>query len=125
MFSKTIKIPIFNQDINLICGDFQESVEYISRLHGKDVILINNIDGVVYNIDEQIYLILDASYITLSTIVHESGHVTFELMDRVGLDVNDQEAFCYIQTFIFREILCILSIPMDPINLLSDLADTE
>lgn len=125
MFVKKIEIPIFNQDVNLICGDFQESIEYLSRLHGKDIILMNNINGVVYNIDGQIYLILDASCIPLSTIVHESGHATFELMNIVGLNIDDQEAFCYIQTFIFQEILCILSIPTDPINLLSNLEDME
>ena len=84
MFTKKIKIPIFNQDINLICGNFQESVEYLSHLHGKDIIRMDNIDGICYTIDEQIYLILDAGYITLPVIVHESAHATFELMNIVG-----------------------------------------
>ena len=125
MFTKKIKIPIFNQDVNLICGNFQESVEYLSHLHGKDIIRMDNIDGICYTIDEQIYLILDAGYITLPVIVHESAHATFELMNIVGLNIDDQEAFCYIQSFIFEEILCILSIPTDPINLLSEQEDTE
>ena len=125
MFAKKIKVPIFNQDVNLICGNFQESIEYLAHLHGKEFVEVTNADGMCYNVDEQIYILFDSSYITLPTIAHESGHATFELMNMVGLNIDDQEAFCYIQTYIFREILCILSIPTDPISLQLEQEDTE
>ena len=125
MFVKKIRIPIFNQNINLICGNFQEGTEYLSRLHGKQLALMENIDGVCYTIDDQIYIILDSGYITIPTLIHELGHATFELMNIIGLNIDDQEAFCYLQSFIFEQIACILFIPMDPINLQSEQEDTE
>lgn len=125
MLVKKIRIPIFNQNVNLICGGFQESVEYLSALHGKQVVLCENIDGVCYTIDDQVYVILDPSYITLPTLIHELGHATFEVMNNVGLEIDDQEAFCYLQSYIFEQLACTLSIPTDPINLPLEQEDME
>lgn len=38
-------------------------------------------------------------------LVHETGHVTFSLMEIIGINpVADEESFCYIQDYIFDKI---------------------
>ena len=50
MFAKKITVPIFNQDVNLICGNFQEIIEYLAHLHGKQFVEVDNVDGMCYNV---------------------------------------------------------------------------
>jgi hypothetical protein len=35
---------------------------------------------------------------------HELGHITFNIMTDIGMEITDQEAFCYIQEYLFEQI---------------------
>lgn len=44
---------------------------------------------------------------SVSTVVHESGHVATIIMKRAGINAHDDdgESFCYLQEFLFDEMM--------------------
>jgi hypothetical protein len=57
---------------------------------------------------------------------HEIAHAVFGMMDKVGLEVTDQEVFCYSQEYVLEEILkCIQFTPTGRISRLSTQEDTQ
>ena len=59
-------------------------------------------------------------------LIHEVAHAIFGMMDKIGLELTDQEAFCYSQEYVLEEILkCIQFTPTGRINHLSTQEDTQ
>lgn len=63
--------------------------------------------------------------ITVPLIVHELDHAVFELMIDLGLELTDQEAFCYLDEFLMEQCLNLFVIQMDPTNLRKGILDQE
>ena len=59
-------------------------------------------------------------------INHEIAHAIFGMMEKIGLDVSDQEAFCYSQEYVLEEFLkCIQFTPTGRISHLSTQEDMQ
>lgn len=100
---KTIKLPIYPIEINFIAGDYTEFLEYLSWYHGWPMEPSDNI-AEVHEIAGHHYLWFDEKTITVPIMIHELGHAVFNIMNYLGLDIKDQEAFCYMQEYLYEEI---------------------
>ncbi len=114
----SFKVPIFNQKIKILCGT-RNALEY---KFSKDDIKLDNIDiadGGCFGLNEYIYIWFEKNP-TIPIIVHESGHCVYAIMKTYGLNIEDEELFCYLQEFIIYNILQCVKITspivMDPIN---------
>lgn len=55
--------------------------------------------------------------------MHELSHAVFDLMLYIGLELTDQEAFCYLLEFLVEQCVDIFAIRMDrfsPPSMLED-----
>lgn len=58
-----------------------------------------------------LFLGVTTSY-TLQDIVHECGHMTWQILEQVGSD--DEETFCYLLDYIFGKVhKCLTSTPKE------------
>ena len=65
------------------------------------------------------------SKVTVPIIAHELDHAVFDLMLDLGLELTDQEAFCYLDEFLMEQCADIFAIQMVPINLQKETQDKE
>lgn len=111
MKKKVIKVPIFNNAVTFIEGDIDHVLSYLGNLHGSDVerlpIEWYNSLGICFKLEGNIYIWLrdDAE---LGALVHECGHAAFSIMRMAGADISDEEVFCYLQQYLFENIVCLL-----------------
>ena len=114
----SFRIPIFNQKIKVLIGK-RSSIEKL--FSENDIVLdnLNNADAACFGIDNYLYLWFESNP-NLSVMCHEVGHCVYAIIKSRGLDIEDEELFCYLQEFIIDNILkCVkvtLPIVMDPIN---------
>ena len=109
-------IPIYNQSVLFIIGDPIETQDYLSDVHRKDFSFNSDeTDAIAFHcgLDHIIWL---SSEISFPELTHELGHATFDIMLDIGLDLHDQEAFCYLQQFLVEECGKIFEISMKPIK---------
>lgn len=105
---KGIWIPIYNQQIRLISGDLEECLDYLRDVYHTDQNTIPFQSGTraaCYNVNDDIWVYINMDDIDIPMLSHELSHATFDLMEYVGLELSDQEAFCYLQEYIFEEVL--------------------
>lgn len=100
---KTIEIPIYPIEVNFIAGDYIEFLEYISWRHGCNIDPKDNI-AETHLINGHHYIWFEEDTITTPIMIHELGHVTFNIMNYLGLELTDQEAFCYMQEYLYEQI---------------------
>jgi hypothetical protein len=100
---KTIQVPIFPIEVNFVSGDHEEFIEYLKSKYRCEIINANG-NAVTFLVNEDQYIWFDENDITIPIMYHELGHATFDAMKLIGLDIQDQEAFCYIQEYLFNEI---------------------
>lgn len=107
IYKKKIQIPIYNQEINFIAGERHECLKYLEDLYKCDLSTwdVSENYAITLRINCDIWVFFDPVDFSLGAIVHELGHATYEIMNFIGLQLSDQEAFCYLQQFIFEEIL--------------------
>ena len=116
-----IKIPIFERDVWILLGDRDDVSDYLSDINMAPFEIKSKWDGVCFDYLGNGYIWFDIKYISVPIIVHELGHATFDLMLDFGLEITDQEAFCYIQQYLMKECCDIFAIQMD----LTCLASTQ
>lgn len=99
----SFEVPIFNQKFKIIIGKNQDVKSLFEQ---EDVILedFDNADAACFGIDNLIYLWFEPNP-TFSVVVHESAHAVFALIRSRGLDIKDEEVFCYLHEFIVDSIL--------------------
>ena len=111
-------VPIFNQNINIIIGKHNKVKSW---LRSQDVKLndFDSADAACFGVCDSIYLWFEPNP-TIDIVAHEVAHSVFAIMKSRGLDIEDEELFCYLQEFIINNVLqCVkVTLPtvMDPIN---------
>ena len=117
LLTHQINIPIYRKSISFILGDPQEVKDYIYDTTGYHCSFDETFtDGVEIHIGMFSWIWFDADKITPGILVHELGHAVFDLMDDIGLEKTDQEAFCYLQEYLFDECTNIFAIRMEVIK---------
>lgn len=111
-------VPIFNQKIVIITGNWRDVKSWFNR-NNVSFECNSNADGACFGIDDKIYIWFEPNP-TINIVVHEIAHSVFAIMESRGLDIEDEELFCYLQEFIIDNVLkCVkvmLPIAMDRIN---------
>lgn len=123
---REIKIPLYNQFVYFVLGDPYEVQDYLRDAYRGDF---------SFNPDEDSAVVLhrcliswiwfDLEKVTVPIIVHELGHAVFDLMNDIGLELTDQEAFCYIQEYLMEPCVELFAIQMDPTNLRKEILGQE
>lgn len=114
----SLLLPIFNQKIKILIG-CKTALE--TKLDKEDLVLENldTADACCFSLDEIMYIWFETNP-KISIVAHEAAHATFAIMSSYGLDIKDQEVFCYILEFLVDNILkCVtttLPIVTDHIN---------
>lgn len=120
MLIQTITIPIYNQKINLISGDREECIDYLNDLYttggNLNINWLEKTRAATYNINDDIWIYIDLYDVSIPILVHELSHATFDVMNFIGLELSDQEAFCYLQEFLLEETLKYLPFKIIPID---------
>lgn len=115
---KTVNIPIYKQVVHFLIGDPFEVQDYLRDVYRGDFSFNpNTSDAVTIHKDLVSWIWFDLSKITIPLIVHEIDHAVFDLMLDLGLELTDQEAFCYLDEFLMEKCVDIFAIQMDPTNL--------
>lgn len=123
---KTVFIPLYKQIVKFLIGDPYEVQEYLRDVYRGDFSFNpNTSDAVVLHRDLVSYIWFDMSKVTVPIIAHELDHAVFDLMLDLGLELTDQEAFCYLDEFLMEQCADIFAIQMVPINLQKETQDKE
>jgi len=117
LLTHKIQIPIYNADVTFLIGDAYEVQDYLADIKGTINVDFNpNItDGIcIHNkLMSWIWLSPDSD---ISVLIHELSHCVFDIMEDVGLNFSDSEAFCYLIQYLVNECKSIFAIQMDPIK---------
>ena len=123
---KTITIPIYNYTIEFISGDPYETIEYIQNVYNIEPQYDEYWSACCWYIKGRSIIWFEEDTITIPMLNHEIAHAIFGMMDRIGLELTDQEAFCYSQEYVLEEILkCIQFTQTGHISRLSTLEDIQ
>lgn len=96
-------IPIFNQKVEIFIGPLKN----VQSLWDKEDYFLDipdNADGACFGLNDCIGLWFEANP-KISIIVHECCHVVYEVMRSRGLNMEDEEMFCYLQEYIVDNVL--------------------
>ena len=112
-----LEIPIFKQDVWIILGPAYEVQDYLHDVYDGDFSFDSNkTDAICLHQGTTSWVWWDENWINIPILAHELGHVVFDLMEDIGILINDQEVFCYIQEWLLTQILTISHTPMDLTN---------
>lgn len=112
-----LEIPIFRQDVWLILGPPIEVSNYLHDKYDGDFSIDSNfVDAICMHQGTTSWIWWDERDATIPKLVHELGHAVFDLMNDLGILIQDQEVFCYTQEWLLEEILTISHTPMALIN---------
>lgn len=121
-----ITIPIYNQWVYFILGDPYEVQDYLSDAYRDRFDFDPGVTNAVALHKGLItWIWFDTETVTVPIIAHELDHAVFDLMIDLGLELTDQEAFCYLDEFLMERCVNLYAIRMDPINLVEDPQDKE
>lgn len=97
MKKRSVKIPIFTGRLVIYMIDTKEEYNKFCK---------DNVDGYTYKDGILYYVVCIHDKSLLSTLVHESVHITNYIFKQHGLklDVNNDEAQAYITTWVFEQI---------------------
>lgn len=119
-------IPIYHQLVYFILGDPYEVQDYLTDVY-RDNFEFNpqTANAVVLHNHLTSWIWFDHKNITVPIIAHELDHAVFDLMIDLGLELTDQEAFCYLDEWLMEQCVDIFVIQMAPINLVEDQEDEQ
>ena len=102
---KEIKIPIFNYTVSFISGDIDEAVRYLEDV--EDVVLEYDHDCIActWSYRSKTTIWFDESTITIPIMTHELIHAAYAMAEKLGIDVHDQEVFCYTVEYLLEELM--------------------
>ena len=116
LLTHKINIPIYNQHVWIIVGDPYEAQDYLRDCYCGDYSFDPNSTNAICLHSGTVSWIWLAQDVTFAILVHELSHAVFDLMNDLGLDKSDQEAFCYLLEYLINECKDIFAIRMDPIK---------
>ena len=102
---KELKIPIFNYIVSFISGDINEAVRYLEDV--EDVVLSydENCMACTWSYGGKSTIWFDEETITLPIMTHELVHAIFAMAEKLGIEFDDQEVFCYTIEYLLEEIM--------------------
>lgn len=117
---KKVSVDVYNQEILIFSSEhdfhkwlkknpIQDQEEMESRIS-----MCAGLAGILCTVEDEIaYWFIFLEEKDLSTLSHEALHISYMLLAMVGVehDVNNHEAFAYLQGFIFKEVARKLKIP--------------
>lgn len=102
---KVVKIPIYDYTIEFISGDPYETIAYIQGVYNVEPEYDEYWSACCWYIKGRSIIWFEEDTITIPMLNHEIAHAIFGMMNRIGLELTDQEAFCYSQEYVLEEIL--------------------
>ena len=129
MKKRKIQIPIFNVPIILIRSSIDTVLAYLQAIYHENFAAMRldwELDGCCFASlpDGKIVIWLAEENVKWPILSHETGHATFEIMRMIGIQLTDEEVFCYLQQYINEQCQCMLLEPMEPIDPPQILEDT-
>ena len=116
LLTHKIKIPIYEQSVYLLIGDPYEVQDYLRYTESGDFSFdVPTTDAICLHRGTTSWIWMKEDC-TVDVLIHELCHAAFDLMEDVGLDKSDQEAFCYLIQYLVNECKNIFAIQMDPIK---------
>ena len=102
---KEIRIPIFNYTVSFISGDIDEAVNYLEDV--EDIVLEYDRDcmACTWSYRGKTTIWFDESTITIPIMTHELIHATYAMAEKLGINVYDQEVFCYTVEYLLEELI--------------------
>ena len=102
---KELKIPIFNYKVNFISGDINEAVRYLEDV--EDIVLSYSEDymACTWSYRGMSTIWFDENTITIPIMTHELIHATFAMAEKLGIEFDDQEVFCYTIEYLLEEVM--------------------
>lgn len=109
---KNITIDLYNSHIKLFKSqkEFQKWIKKNCDDDTSDYLCemafsAHGLAGWVHTINEEFTYYIMLERVDLPTLVHECGHITYMILDAVGVhhDVQNHEAFCYLLDNIFQK----------------------
>lgn len=115
---KQIDIPVYKAKIYICTGDYDDYCDYISEIKNvsrEDLCAYGSLAQCNdFGLSQYCWIGNSAD---IAIVVHELSHAIFGIMKYLGLDINDEEVFCYMLEYAFNEFLCIIPpIQMDLAN---------
>lgn len=99
-----INIPIYEQQIVVLKADNLETIDnYIQDCYSVSLDHGDCRVASTYILPENVIIIGITTNVTPKVIVHETGHAVNQFLRNIGS--SDEETFCYVQEFIFDEIV--------------------
>lgn len=102
---KELKIPIFNYKVNFISGDINEAVRYLEDV--EDIVLSYSEDcmACMWSYRGMSTIWFDENTITIPIMTHELIHATYAMAEKLGIEFDDQEVFCYTVEYLLEEVM--------------------
>ena len=100
---KVVELPIFPVNVNFVSGDYNEFIQYLAECYNHSIEALQG-EAETHCVCGQHYIWFNEDTVTIPVMYHELGHVTFNIMTDIGMELTDQEAFCYIQEYLFEQI---------------------
>jgi len=100
---KEIEIPIYNYTIEFVSGYIGEVVDYYRDVENVELGVDKNHAACTWDLGHKSVIWFDEDTITIFVMNHEIGHAIFNMMNCIGLELTDQEAFCYSQEYVLKE----------------------
>ena len=111
MIHKSIKVPLYNQRLQIIvCDDVEKEIDEVNK---KFYTNCERFDfaGYAEAVDNYHLILLNKKHLkdetsAISTIAHEALHITSFIFKRVGIiaDVNNDEAQAYLLSWIVEQV---------------------
>ena len=103
-------VPIFNQNITILVGS-RADIENWFENNEIFTQLSPHADAACLGFDGELYIWFNNKP-QLSTVIHEVAHSVFNIIKTRGLDMEDEEVFCYLQEFIIEQILLCVKVTL-------------
>lgn len=104
---------IFEDIISVIfTDDINETIKHNAKVNNFEPgkYLVDHADAVCLDIEEpgfnSLALIFDIAKINAGRIVHETNHLTYNMLDKRDMPLNDEtmEVYAYTQTWLFNKV---------------------
>ncbi len=103
---KTIDIPLFGHQVNLISGEYNTTIAYLCNSYNIDVgdldMENNKAEAITFPIKGDIYIWWEKD-IDIPTLTHELIHATYFIMESRGLLLEDHEVWAYLMQYLMEE----------------------
>lgn len=121
---KEIPIPIYEQTIYLIFGNPYEAQRYLHSVYNGDFSFDpKTCNGICLHSKLKSWIWFDLEAFDITILMHEICHAIFDLFSDMGLELSDQEAFCYLISYIIKQCKNIFAIQMDLTKIQSNQED--